>query len=144
MQTFLPYDNIHLSALCLDMKRLGKQRVEVLQILNTLTGNSSGWVSHPAVKMWKGHEAGLSAYGAEVCRIWRKIGYKDTCLSKIMALVSPDPNDLPSWWGDARLHDSHKANLLRKHPEFYSKYDWDVDPGTEYYWPSMVKIASSS
>ena len=36
MQTFLPYSNFHLTAEVLDRKRLGKQRVECLQILRTL------------------------------------------------------------------------------------------------------------
>lgn len=36
MQTFLPYPNFVESAKCLDDKRLGKQRVECLQILNVL------------------------------------------------------------------------------------------------------------
>ena len=36
MQTFLPYPDFERSAKVLDNKRLGKQRVEVLQILNVL------------------------------------------------------------------------------------------------------------
>jgi len=36
MQTFLPYDNFSMSARVLDNKRLGKQRVEALQILKVL------------------------------------------------------------------------------------------------------------
>lgn len=36
MQTFLPYKSFEQSAACLDNKRLGKQRVEVLQILKAL------------------------------------------------------------------------------------------------------------
>ena len=36
MQTFLPYPDFARSAQALDMRRLGKQRVEVLQILGTL------------------------------------------------------------------------------------------------------------
>ena len=60
MQTFLPYKSFRKTALCLDNKRLGKQRVETLQILRALTGyyNQSGaWLNHPAVKMWRGYEA---------------------------------------------------------------------------------------
>ena len=36
MQTFLPYSNFYKSAKVLDQKRLGKQRVEVLQLLNSI------------------------------------------------------------------------------------------------------------
>lgn len=51
MQTFLPYKSFAESAACLDNKRLGKQRVEVLQILKALHNPSYGWQNHPAVKM---------------------------------------------------------------------------------------------
>lgn len=37
MQTFLPYPDFEQSAKCLDNRRLGKQRVEVLQLLIALT-----------------------------------------------------------------------------------------------------------
>lgn len=42
MQTFLPYKSFVKSAACLDMRRLGKQRVEAKQILMALTGESKG------------------------------------------------------------------------------------------------------
>ena len=47
MQTFLPYSNYPASARVLDNKRLGKQRVEVLQILKALAGESKfeSWCS---------------------------------------------------------------------------------------------------
>ena len=37
MQTFLPYPAFDLSAQVLDRQRLGKQRVETLQVLKALT-----------------------------------------------------------------------------------------------------------
>ncbi len=37
MQTFIPYPDFHRSAEVLDMKRLGKQRVETFQVLGGLT-----------------------------------------------------------------------------------------------------------
>ena len=63
MLTFLPYADFGLSARCLDRKRLGRQRVECLQILRTLRGVSTGWRNHPAVKMWQGCENTLALYG---------------------------------------------------------------------------------
>lgn len=38
MQTFLPYSNFTSSAFVLDSKRLGKQRVENMQLMSALTG----------------------------------------------------------------------------------------------------------
>src|SRR4051812_49870546 len=58
MQTFLPYAGFTASAEVLDPKRLGKQRVETLQVLRGLTLPTYGWRHHPAVKMWRGYEEG--------------------------------------------------------------------------------------
>ena len=44
MQTFLPYPDFKKSASCLDYKRLGKQRVEGLQILNAIQGDTTFFV----------------------------------------------------------------------------------------------------
>ena len=54
MQTFITSIDFKLCARVLDRQRLGKQRVEVLQILQTLLGESTGWRNHPCVRMWKG------------------------------------------------------------------------------------------
>lgn len=136
MQTFVPYDSFSDSAKCLDYRRLGKQRVETLQILNSLTQINYGWANHPATLMWKGHENGLCAYGLAICAEWIARGYKDTCFDKIKAIIEPQEDDFPSWWGDQRVHGSHRANLLRKSPEYYGKYDWTESPDMPYYWPN--------
>ena len=46
MQTFLPYKSFNKSFKVLDYRRLGKQRVEAMQILNVLLGRrkTKGWV----------------------------------------------------------------------------------------------------
>jgi len=54
MQTFLPQISFKESAECLDNRRLGKQRVEAMQIMKALLLPEYGWKNHPAVKMWKG------------------------------------------------------------------------------------------
>lgn len=138
MQTFVPFADYLMSATVLDMKRLGKQRVETLQILNTLSGNSKGWVNHPAVRMWQGHELALVDYGVTFCKVWTNLGYKDTCTDKITALRKSFPKrsaSLPSWWGDQELHDSHKSKLLQKDPVWYGRFDWSVPTDLDYIWP---------
>ena len=137
MQTFLPYESFLETAKCLDYRRLGKQRVEALQILNTLLRSSNGWRNHPAVKMWEGFEGCLAVYGLVICREWVERGYRDNCADRITELVGteitrPDP---PPWVGDRRFHRSHQSNLLRKDPEFYGKYNWNVPNGLPYIWP---------
>jgi hypothetical protein len=80
MQTFLPYPDLKKSFEVLDYRRLGKQRVEAMQILNILLSDkkSGGWVNHPAVKMWRGYEDALCVY-MNMC-IYRNKQYS-TCRS---------------------------------------------------------------
>ena len=88
MQTFLPYPDYAASAKVLDRQRLGKQRVENLQIIKALLDPTYGWQNHPAVKMWRGHIISLLDYQAAICSEWVGRGYKDTCLDKSFALLN--------------------------------------------------------
>lgn len=137
MQTFLPYPNFLDSALVLDRQRLGKQRVEAKQIINTLEGTSSGWANHPAVKMWRGYEQALALYGVTVCAVWIERGYKDTLLPFFALRLGTD--DMPPWMGDPLLHLSHQSNLLRKDPEYYGQF-FDITPDLPYVWPQTVAV----
>lgn len=142
MQTFLAYPDFIKSAQCLDDKRLGKQRVECLQILKALTIPDYGWKNHPVVKMWKGYEWTLAQYGIEICKEWIKRGFKDTTLSKICEIqtsCSPLHNVkfeiyVPDWFGNESFHLSHQSNLLRKDYAHYSKYFPNVSDGLPYQW----------
>lgn len=137
MQTFLPYADFHECARCLDNKRLGKQRVEVLQILNALQNpDAKGWRNHPATLMWKNHQACLIRYGVAICDEWQRRGFRDTVKDKLLErLPLVGPCEDPPWIGDERLHASHRANLLRKDPEFYGRYGWREDATAAYHWP---------
>lgn len=138
MQTFIPYADFYESARVLDRQRLGKQRVETLQILNALAGLSKGWVNHPATKMWRGHERALIQYGTTVCQEWQNRGYQDSCATKIWALskhFSGNTIIIPEWWGDSTIHDSHKSKLMQKAPEWYSQFNWSVPLDLDYVWP---------
>ena len=138
MQTFLPYVSFVESARCLDRARLGKQRVECLQLLNALLNpGTSRWENHPAALMWKGHEGLLAMYGIAICSEWKNRGYNDSCMAKIEGILETHKlnNSTPSWLGDKRLHSSHRSNLLRKDPEWYGKFAWEESPNMEYWWP---------
>jgi hypothetical protein len=144
VQTFLPYPSFAKSARILDDRRLGKQRVEALQLLNALTGKSRGWTNHPATKMWRGHEDMLVLYGLVVTREWKRRGFKDTCFEKIGAFLQEGKRrrrrklrrSRPPWLGDERFHRSHQAALARKRPEHYRRFFPDVDDTLAYHWPS--------
>jgi hypothetical protein len=141
MQTFLPYPDAVRSAAVLDRARLGKQRVETLQIMRVLTGESKGWATHPAVKMWAGYQLALLAYQRAVCREWRSRGYADTCLRKTLDAyleaydVPAGGVPLPTWYGDEAFHRAHRSNLLRKAPDHYRAY-WPTErDDLPYVWP---------
>lgn len=136
MQTFLPYASFAPSASVLDRLRLGKQRIEALQILRTLLGLSTGWQRHPAVKMWRGHEGCLLVYGLAICDEWRARGYQDTCAEKLMQLpIAGCCFQHPAWLGDPAFHAAHRAALLAKNPEWYGQFGWVEAPKVEYVWP---------
>jgi len=136
MQTFLPFDDFALSAGSLDRARLGKQRVETLQILNALKDPSYGWQNHPATNMWRGSELTLVDYGVAICSEWISRGYNDTCLDKIKANTAHFSNTSSPWWlGDSRVHDSHKAMLYKKNPDFYVAFR-SKSHIENYFWPT--------
>jgi hypothetical protein len=138
MQTFLPFADFTRTAESLDWKRLGKQRVETMQVVKAIT-TGSGWVNHPATKMWHGHLGSLVEYQRAVCHEWVDVlGYRDTCLEKTLALV--EGVDLgagsPAWLGRRDFHRSHQSNLVRKDPVYYSPLFPGVPPDLPYIWPS--------
>lgn len=144
MQTFLPLPDYQASAEVLDNKRLGKQRVETMQILKALLseyeGTKYGWKNHPATRMWKGHALSLSNYGILVCVEWKGRGFQDTCSQKIsdlrLKLIKHESSFVPpDWFGDKAFHESHQSNLLRKLPSHYLKFGWQVDASLDYVWP---------
>lgn len=149
MQTFLPYADFAACARVLDQRRLGKQRVEALQVLRALTVPGYGWRHHPAARMWTGYEEALTRYGLAVCERWCRTGGADTCAVKLtedLALRTgitvvrgqdelAGAGELPPWLGDAGLHRSHRSALVRKDPEHYRPYFPDVPADLPYVWP---------
>lgn len=137
MQTFLPYADFYESAKVLDNKRLGKQRVENLQILKALMLPKYGWQNHPAVRMWRSHEAVLLSYHHEICAEWLRRGYADTTLDKALTFARQHTfgKEKPSWLGDERVHKTHRSNLMQKDYSFYSRYGWTEPLNYCYFWP---------
>ena len=136
MQTFLPYPSFTASAKALDNRRLGKQRVECLQILKALTDPDYGWKNHPAVKMWQNDKLSLVAYGRAICIEWIHRGFNDTCLGKISEFAEPYVVlHIPRWITPA-LCLSHQSNLLRKDPSHYGPLFPDVPDSLPYVWPT--------
>jgi hypothetical protein len=149
MQTFLPYQDFLRSARALDLRRLGKQRVEALQVLRGLTRAGYGWRHHPAVKMWAGYEEALARYGLDVCAVWCETGRADTCAVTLTIDLATAcgisrartqdelaaAGDVPPWLGREDLHLSHRSALLRKSPDHYRPIFGDLPVDLPYVWP---------
>ncbi len=137
MQTFLPYPDIAKSVQVLDMRRLGKQRVEAHQILNVFTNQTTtkGWRNHPATKMWEGYEETLGFYMNACIDEWKSRGYKNTMKYYPTASLSK----MPTWFG-GQIHTTHRSNLLRKDKQYYGKFNWSEPDNLPYYWPSHAVI----
>jgi hypothetical protein len=158
VQTFLPYPDFTRSAEVLDPRRLGKQRVEALQVLRGLTVPGYGWRHHPAVRMWHGYEEALVRYGLEVCGVWTALGRGDTCAATLVTDLSAhrpglpvrtqdqlaEAGELPPWLGDPAFHRSHRSALVRKDPEFYTARFPDVPDDLPYLWPDSDRPSLTS
>ena len=134
MQTFVPETTSFTSiAQVLDRQRLNKQALEGWQILMTLLeldpqGNHrvpKGWVNHPAVKMWRGHEMALYLRAVQL---------------GIITEASSNPYWISNQEQFKEIASSHRVALLNKDYEWYSQFGWPEDRGYkpetyEYIWP---------
>lgn len=148
MQTFVPYADLHKSAAVLDNKRLNKQLLEGRQIYKILATNQrkGAWTNHPAVRMWRNHDNGLFEY---------LVAIKDECLYRGIStdknwtvIIEMHKNNwfrgsgivMPPWWGDEKVHQSHRNNLYLKDPEYYAEFVHDDRVSCcekcNYFWPT--------
>lgn len=141
MQTFLPYPSFAESAAVLDTARLGKQRVETLQLLRANTVAGYGWRNHPAAKMWRGYLPALTAYGLAMTDAWIAAGRADTVRGQLVEFApevegtAQGELEMPPWLGDEAFHLSHRSNLVRKDAAFYRPRFGDVPDDLPYIWP---------
>src|SRR4051794_41209383 len=129
MQTFLPVADFTDSARLLDSPRLGKQRVETLQILRAIELPDYGWANHPAVLMWRGRTPALVAYGLAMASVWRGRGVAHSTPPPIggvapgvggRALEGVAPaGPLPARLGGEGVDPPHPSEPIPKDPHFY-------------------------
>lgn len=145
MQVFLPYPSLQASVCCLDPKRLGNQVYR-----EAMTLIRGGWRHHLASKMWAPYRDALAAYIFYGVRELDRRGYTyfdRPWYAEAMEIIQTRNTDLvlPPWLGDERIHSTHRAALLYKNEEYYSRYGWTEEPmGPDatgrfpYYWPSAT------
>jgi hypothetical protein len=134
VNTFVPFDDLGLTASILDYRRLGKQRVECKQILAALMGETTAYINHPATQMWRGYSDGLVAYAAVMCNEWARRGY-DCTLRDYFGERLVASYRMPPWWGDDDVHESHRSNLLRKDFDHYTGHGLNERIDWAYVWP---------
>ncbi len=154
VQTFLPYADFARSAAVLDLRRLGKQRVEALQVLRAISVPEYGWRHHPVAKMWQGYAEALVCYGVTVCTAWtgqgRSDGVAPTMLAELGRPVRTQLDlarvgELPPWLGQEDFHRSHRSSLLRKdHAHYRPIFGDDVPDDLPYVWPVSDRWAPRS
>jgi hypothetical protein len=135
VNTFLPYADFTACAKSLDNKRLGKQRVEAMQIYNVISKNQRAWSHHPAVLMWIGHLNALASYINEMIIEWKRRGFVNNML--MMPVVKPIRK--PWWCGCVTFHITYQANLIRK--DVLYKKQFKVPRkfiAYTYLWPSKL------
>ena len=152
MQVFMPFGLNRNSMNCLDNKRLGKQRVECLQILNALQGKSKGWRHHPATLMFYGAEEALRIMGDWAIAEWIRRGYNNNMKpfshQPVGIMASVPSEHWPEWYHNQELRkkviDSHRLNLLRKDYSYYCRtilvpaghhYSRQEAENAQYVWP---------
>ena len=133
MQTFLPYSDFKECAKVLDDKRLGNQRIETTQIINCIQ-NGTGWQEHPIVRMWSPYVESLMYYHNVVVKEWMNRGFRNNIPE--FQIASEDVKS-PDWLGEEKIHKSHRSNLLRKSPKWYSQFGWKEDDSLPYVWVDM-------
>jgi len=143
MMTFIVVGDFVLNAQFIDDQRLGKQRVEALQILDVIqkgtistNGKKPAWVNHPIVKAWALYVNALKYYTNCIILEWIKRGKNNN----LPLFELPSDIIIPLWAKWDRLHNSHRAMLIRKNP-FHYKNKFSVEPEYHecgYIWPHSI------
>ena len=166
MQVFIPFADFRESAKSLDNTRLNKQILEATQILDiiynlpTKTGKPrTGFLSHPAVTMWKPYGSALQEYTSQCILEAESRDISVVNYIERMKIYPKHELVMPVWWGDEKIHSSHRARLLQKpfeewikrnfdwsktNIEWYQLMDWEekLDPDLmdkEYLWPTETE-----
>ena len=127
----------------LDYKRLGKQRIEAIQVLRVLLKlGPQGWKNHPIVKLWKGYEPYLlHIYLKAIMDEWESRGYKNIkCkdhFKEISKALEGKKIVKPPWITDAFIT-SHRSNLIRKDEDFYKTKFPGTPVGLPYLWEPEI------
>ena len=122
MQTFMPHYDFAASAAALDTARLGKQVLEVAQMLRALQTGTGMGAHHPATLAWRGCEDSLAMYGRACLAEHRKRTGKDGYANAGALFAMYPMTDAQPWWVCWRIRASHRGHLYRKDQTYYAQF----------------------
>jgi hypothetical protein len=152
MRTFMPYPDFAKCAQCFTMKRLTKQRHDVMQILYMLSGRTHPTIhdrfmyNSPPKKVWCQIPFWLIKYGEAMCDEYEsRTGKRDPLRDRLQNRreyfeghggydrEQPRPFFLES----EAMQKSHRAILARQDAAHYEKFGFVRCPDDEkvFYWP---------
>jgi len=138
MQTFITDGDYHKSHRNLDPSRLGNQIYR-----EALTLARRGWPHHSASIMWRGHIYELCEYAIAGLDVLHERGHYYPHHYDNFRSIQKEHKDIgrPWWMLDGgyfyKFIRSHKSNLIRKLPDYYSQLWPDIPNNLEYLWPDM-------
>jgi hypothetical protein len=159
VNTFITSNSLEECAKNLDYRRLGKQRVECLEIINSIENPTKGWKNHPVSIMWKDHVDALKLYCNYMINEWIVRKFSNNMVYYFFGEEIFDVNCIffdiktkkyekvpknskytiffPKWFKWKEFQLSHQASLLRKDYNFYiKKFELNEDfLNSGYIWP---------
>ena len=128
MNSFVCESSFQDTTSALDMRRLGKQRIECWQMLMALLGQSTAYANHPATRAWSGYEYSLASFAIACHDEWISRGYKDTTRDRVVQLRTLLSNTGDPWWvTNDRYLNTIRGVLIGKMPEYYGPLWPDVE-----------------
>lgn len=145
VNTFITSESLEECAKNLDNLRLGKQRVECIQLISFIENkDNKGFRNHPILIMWSNNVDALKVYCNFMIREWIKRGFTNTIElydldeskivfykniyneeTKLTEIIKPEIKDdsivFPIWFNWKPLILSHQSSLLKKNFDYYSK-----------------------
>lgn len=121
---FHPHLTAEDSLACLDDRRLGKQRLEALQIIRLLDSSvtvTRGFSRHPAVLSYRGYVPYLKLYYNACLEEWCRRGKKNTMAPLPVECEAPNGVVVPWFIPCVPRLMADRAALLRKDPVWYGR-----------------------
>ena len=158
VNVFITSTNLEECARNLDYRRLGKQRLECIEIIE---GDS--WKNHPCYLMWKNNKEALKIYFNHILREWISRGFQNSLAfysideskaqfyditydenTYLTTISNPKINEnsilFPKWFCWKPLILSQRASLLRKDEVYYSsKFEKTIFFQTGYLWMNTLE-----